>query len=229
MLVHVRQVDVRLETGAHPHEAENGAAIEAHWSARLKENPALYDGRTVLGTSWRLDNDIARVTCRPIRYATLLHWLGAPARENPGGPCHVFASAVMTGSDGGIVFGRMADHTFNGGRVYMPSGSLEAEDFGGGLADLHANMRREALEETGIDLADALPVGGYDIYRGRGLCAIFRQYRFAAGGGDLAASANRHIAAQRRPELSEALVLFRGETRPQMPAHVEAYMRQPGS
>ena len=75
----------------------------------------------------------------------------------------------------------MAAHTANPGRVYFAAGSFEPEDFPGGRVDLHRNMVREVLEETGIDIVGtaARPAPPRACDRNRGT-VIFRRYHLDA-------------------------------------------------
>jgi len=222
-------VEIRLEGGRHPHEERFGEEIDRHFATRRIAKPQLHDGRTVLGTSWRIEAGRGAITCREVRYATLLHWLATPTPGRPspdaGGAIHVFASAALVSADGRLLFGQMAAHTANGGRVYFPSGSLEPADFSAGRADLAANMAREVREETGLELASAQAAAGYEVFIGDGLCSIFRRYHSRDCAAELVGRANRHIRSAADSELLHVLALSPGELREEMPGHVRAYSR----
>jgi len=224
----VGAVEARLEPGAHPHAAASRPAIDAHWNRRRAENPSLYNGETVLATGWELSPAGVSLACRKIDFATLVHWLDFHSGPEPtlvaGGPIHFFANAVVTGSDGSILVGRQAAHTFNAGKVYMPSGSFEPQDFVGGLADFHANMAREVGEETGLDLDAAEAEAGYTVFESSMLLAIFRVYRFDEPGAALVEQTARHLATAGDGELTELMALAPGQVVAGMPRHVAAYM-----
>ncbi|GIL00982.1 MAG: DNA mismatch repair protein MutT [Alphaproteobacteria bacterium] len=232
-LFDVETVVARLEPGRHPHEAAHREAIDANWARRLAANPHLYNGATVLGTGWRVAEKALTLACRQVEYATLLHWIATygvgredlPDRPRvPADQVHFFTNPVIVGSDGHVVMGRMAAHTYNAGKVYMPSGSFEPGDFSSGTADFCANMRREVLEETGLDLARSSPAPGYRVYYGGNFLATFQVYRFAEPAASLAGRAAAFIADGGDGELSQILTVAPGETRPDMPRHVRAFM-----
>lgn len=229
----VEDVICRLKNDRHRHETENLEQIQELWTRQKAKKPELFDGETVLASAWRIDGKVLRIECQRIRYAALLHWLdtpGLPGIANSGQSVHFFSSAVMISGDGKVLMGRMAEHTANAGRIYMPSGSMEIGDFHNGRGDLSANMRREVLEETGIDLKMAEAGAQYSVYRGRGILALFRLYKFSNSSVELLEQAQRHLkrtaANGGANELAEVMMNNFGEVYDTMPAHVQAYMAQ---
>ncbi len=232
-IFHVDDVICRLGEGRHLHETTNKAEIEEYWQLQRARIPDLYNGETVLGAAWQIDENLLRIECRPISYAALLHWLATPA---PTGvvtqdrALHFFASAVLISSDGNILMGRMGEHTANAGRVYMPSGSMELCDFQNGKGDFTANMRREVLEETGIDIEAAEAEPRYSVYSGRGILALFRQYRFLLSSAQMLEQAQAHLetvaAAGGKNELAEIMMKEKDHMDENMPVHVRAYLPQ---
>ncbi|MGI9402346.1 MAG: NUDIX hydrolase [Rhizobiaceae bacterium] len=227
----IDEVYCRLRDGRHPHEAENLQEIEDSWSQRKAAKPELFDGETVLGNSWRIEGNVLRIECQKIRYAALLHWLDTPASAGTGNSnnsVHFFASAVVKSSDGKILMGRMGDHTANAGRVYMPSGSIEVEDFRNGQGDFASNMRREVLEETGLDLNEAQAAHRYSAYFGNGILALFRQFDFPASSADLLEWTMAHLKNNddngHRNELAEVMMRNCDELDENMPTHIKAYV-----
>ncbi|MEM7464359.1 MAG: NUDIX hydrolase, partial [Pseudomonadota bacterium] len=195
-IFHVDDAQCRLGEGRHPHETNNKAEIEEYWQIQKAGKPDLYNGETVLGAAWYLDGKLLHIECLPISYAALLHWLATPAppdTQTSGKAVHFFASAVLISSDGKILTGRMSEHTANAGRVYMPSGSMELCDFRDGNGDFHANMRREVLEEAGIDIEAAEAEPRFSVYSGRGILALFRQYRFSLSSAQMLERAQAHL------------------------------------
>ena len=61
-----------------------------------------------------------------------------------------FGSAVVMSQDGARLYGRMADHTLNAGRIYPPGGSLEPADVtADGRVEVLGSIERElAVDET---------------------------------------------------------------------------------
>ena len=233
-LIDISGVLARLEPGRHDHETANRAAIDADWERRIMANPTLFNGDTVLGARWSVTDDGLEIACRKTDYATLIHWLSTPGANTDSGSLlggeavHFFANAVITGSDGKVVMGRMAGHTFNAGRVYMPSGSFDPDDFIGGVADFAGNMRREVAEETGVDLGEA-EAGNWSAVVGKGRIAVFRPYRFEVPAEELAERARKWLATEGDGELADILTFAPGETHPDMPSHVALYMQTAGA
>lgn len=230
----VGDIVARLEPGRHPHELAFADEIEAQWLDKRAQNPTLFDGRTILGTGWKIENDVLRLTCREVGYKTLLHWLDRYGRAHeprarearpPDNQIHFFANPVMVGSDGHVIVARMAELTYNAGQVYMPSGSFEPVDFSDGTADLSGNMRREVLEETGLDLAEAREAPSCQVYFGGNFLALFRVYRFEALTDELMARAGAYLAGGGDGELTELFSLAPGEAHADMPYHARAFMK----
>lgn len=233
-LFEVGDIVARLEPGRHPHELAFADEIEAQWRQKRARNPTLFNGRTILGTGWAVEDGVLRLTCREIGYKTLLHWLDRYGRAHerrardarpPDNHIHFFANPVMVGSDGNVVVARMAELTYNAGQVYMPSGSFEPVDFADGTADLSGNMRREVLEETGIDLAEAREAPSYQVYFGGNFLALFRVYRFGAPTRVLMERAGAYLADGGDGELTELFSLAPGEAHADMPFHASVFMK----
>ncbi|MFZ1815302.1 MAG: hypothetical protein WBO55_18325 [Rhizobiaceae bacterium] len=225
-ITRISAVDGTLVEGAHRFEVEQAAQIAAFWEAATAANATLFNGRTVLGDSWKEEGGVFRFTCRAVNYATLLCWLQTPAKASaPASALHIYASPAIIGSDGRVIMGRMASHTANSGRVYFPSGSMELCDFPDGRADFQFNMRREVLEETGIDLNDSEVEDGYLLYRANGIAALTRNFRFSRTSGEILESINAFIRSGRSDdELSGVLSFGPGEIDPGMPGHMKSYM-----
>jgi 8-oxo-dGTP pyrophosphatase MutT (NUDIX family) len=201
----VSAVEVRLEPGPHPFEVEHAAAIEASWQREVAANPALFDGRVVLLSHIAYDRGRLAGRCHAVRYATLLHW----RHSRPPGAEHAFAHAALVSGDGALVAIRMGAHTANAGKVYFAAGSFEPVDFRDGLVDIDANMAREVLEETGLDIAASPVDETYHLYSQNATTVIFRRYHLAESADAIAARISAFVAAEAEPEI-EGPVIIRG-------------------
>lgn len=204
MILPVGAVDVRLDPAVHPFELANADAIQTNWLAEIGRNPALFDGRVVLLSSLTYADAALTGRCHEVRYATLLYWL----RTKPaGGAGHAFAHAVLVSRDNALIAVEMGAHTVNAGRVYFAAGSFEPSDFPGGRVDLHLNMMREVLEETGLDI-DHVPRGDSHIALStdRGT-VIARKYHLDADADEIAARIRAFIASEAEPELAGPVVI----------------------
>ena len=98
-------------------------------------------------------------------------------------------------------------HTVNAGKVYFAAGSFEPEDFPGGKVDLHFNMAREVLEETGLDIGSARRDTGCHALATEGGTVIFRRYFLDADADEIAGRIRDFVAAEPSPEISEPVVI----------------------
>ena len=203
VILPVDVVDVVLDPAPHPFEIDNAEAIEQNWQVELRARPAMFDGTVVLLSEFGYGDRRLHGRCHAVRYATFMYW----RRERAGTAAHAFAHPVLVASDNALVAIRMAAHTVNAGRVYFAAGSFEPEDFPGGRVDLHHNMAREVLEETGLDLAMA---------RRDALChalstekgtVIFRRYHLDTPADEIAARIERFVAAESEPEIEGPVVI----------------------
>jgi 8-oxo-dGTP pyrophosphatase MutT (NUDIX family) len=200
----VDAVDVVLDPGPHPFETDNREEIAQNWLREKAAKPALFDGTMVLlaGLAYR-DRKLAG-RCHAVRYSTFMHWRN---NRTIAGVGHAFAHPMLVSSDNALVAIRMAAHTVNAGRVYFASGSFEPEDFPDGRVDLHRNMARELMEETGLDLDAARgEVRHYALATAHGT-VICRRYHFDADAGELALRIEDFVARDRMPEISGPVVI----------------------
>ncbi|HEV7309596.1 NUDIX hydrolase [Ensifer sp.] len=211
VLVPIDDVDVRVNGSQHPfHRNEMGRA-EENWAREIAANPHLFDGRMVLQRALNIRNGRVRAEGHVVPYSTFLWWRKTRAE----GAFHLFAMPAILSSDGALILARMGSHTANPARVYSPSGSLEPDDIIDGRCDIEGNIRREALEETGIDLALAVAEPGYHLLHMERAVTVMRIYRYPETAEALVARVAQHIAADPEPEIDEA-VAVRG---PDLSAH----------
>lgn len=217
-VVPVTAIDVRLDPGPHPFEAQNAATIEANWQREVSANPALFDGTIVLLSEITYAGGKLAGRCHEVRYATLLHW----RRSRPVGAEHAFAHAALVSSDGALIAIRMAAHTANAGRVYFAAGSFEPFDFRDGRVDVEANMMREVREETGLDISATSRETGYHLFSRDGATVIFRRYFLAETADVIAARITRFVAGEAEPEIDGPVII---RDRENLPDGVMPYMK----
>jgi 8-oxo-dGTP pyrophosphatase MutT (NUDIX family) len=212
----IRDYQLRLETGPHPIEQGNKQAIAANWEREVRAKPALFDGEVALLASLVLDGDM-------VRYSTFLYWRSLrPVAIAE----HSFANAAIVSADDALVAIRMAGATVNGGMVYFASGSFEPEDFHGALADVDANMRREVLEETGLDLNTFEAEPRLHALSKIVGTVVFRRYRSTLTADELGRSIAAHVENGGDGEITGPVIIRRGEALPApMAAHMEPIAR----
>ncbi|TPP11384.1 NUDIX hydrolase [Rhizobium glycinendophyticum] len=175
-VVAIEGLDLRVEPAPHPLELAHAEKIAAHWSREQRANPALYNGRLILQREMLFEKGHVRAIGHEASFASFLWWR---RQADLTGACHLFGYPVLVSGDGALIAVEMAAHTANPGQVYFAAGSLDPSDVVDGRCDLHGNMRREVLEETGLDLATAQVGGGlYASYRPHKL-TLFQLFRFA--------------------------------------------------
>lgn len=212
-----------LDPAPHPYEERHAAEIEANWRDEQARNPALFDGRTVLFSTVRLEEGHLEGIAHDVRYATLLHWrrerradLAATAsgRERPSDlAAHLFAMAVPVTSDGAVLTVRMAHWTANAGLIYFAGGSLEPPDFPDGVADLDLNMRREVAEETAIDLSAAQRDRHYRLFSTAVGLVVVRRHFLDVPAARADADIRGFVATEEQPEVVEPVFVRRDEPR----------------
>lgn len=219
----VRAVHVRLVEGPHPFEAAHESAIRANWEKERAAKPALFDGPIVLlsDLAYRYESLFGR--CHLVRYSTFLFWRSLRPVTNAG---HAFAHAALVASDGALVAIRMGAQTVNAGSVYFAAGSFEPEDFRDGQVDLAHNMRREVLEETGVDLGPLRRDRDYVAHSSDWGTAIFHRHYLDETADEAASRIAAHVAGEAEPEIAGPVVIRDGEAWPEgLTPHMEAFAR----
>lgn len=200
----VQSVDLAVRAGDHPfHLAESDRAAE-NWRGEIAANPALFDGRMVFFDRVRLADGALSAEGHLMPFSSFMWW-----RKQIAPPCgvHIFGWAIPVSSDGAIIAIRMGQQTANPGLVYCAAGSLDANDIVDSNCDLSGNLRREVLEETGLDLAEAKPQSGwYGLHRDRRI-TLYRYFRFERTAEELLSAIRQHMAVDHEKEIEAAVVI----------------------
>lgn len=200
----VKSLRYSVLPGPHPLYVANEAAILENWAEEVKANPNLYNGQLVFQRSVRLSEGRLEGEGHLVPYATHLWWRKQKDRR---GGSHAFGWAVPVSSDGAVIAIRMGPRTANPGMVYCAAGSLEREDIVDGAVNVHANMRRELLEETGLDLNHATADPGFYGMAADELIMVFRVYRFAQTAAEMLAGIRKHMRHDHEQEIEAALAI----------------------
>jgi 8-oxo-dGTP pyrophosphatase MutT (NUDIX family) len=192
-------VDLRLTGGSWDFAEAEKTQIAAHWQKLAEDNPRIWNGGVLICHHAELVDGIFHGRFLTSDYAGFVAW-----RDwgNPGPPVYnAFGSAVVRSRDGALLYGRMAQHTLNAGRIYPPGGSLEPDDvLADGSVDVMGSIIRELKEETGLEAADAKDGGLLLLHDGPRI-AIAQIYDFDLDATALAAKANAYLATQHEDEL----------------------------
>ena len=220
----VGRIAIALEPYQWPFAAERRGEIDRHFARFQRDRPGVWNGRVLLLKSFAIEGDVLRGVCFEADYASFCAWRdwGFPDPNVH----NVFAAAALRSADGFYLLGEMAQSTANAGLLYFPCGTPEPADLDVRLMlDLHRNLDRELLEETGIAATEVAAEPGWSIVRDRGFVALIKSLAAPASGADLRARVLNHIAGAERPELAD-IRLVRGPTDldPRMPRFVVAFL-----
>ncbi|TCQ27895.1 NUDIX hydrolase [Rhizobium sp. PP-CC-3G-465] len=200
--------DLRVLPGPHPILAQHGPEIAANWVREQAANPALFNGEMVL--QHRLTVEAGTIVGEGYLapYAAFLWWRNV---SRPPVACHLAAIPVIETSDGAVIAVRMGKRTANPGKVYCAAGSIDAsdivEDARGRVCDVPGNMRREVLEETGIDIAEA-EAGPFQALHIGGAVTLFRRLRFAETSASILSRIQHHVETAEEEEIDGAVAIF---------------------
>src|SRR5205823_6926316 len=197
--------------------------IDAHFAAKQREKPKIWNGRVLLGRNPVLAGERLRAEYFETDFASFLAWRdgGFPDQSVFNG----FGMGALRSRDGAFVMGEMGQHTANAGRIYFPSGTPDLADIRDGTVDMSGSVTRELEEETG------LAPGEYEsephwhcVYTGHAI-AMIRLLRVDMPGDAVRDRIVANLAAQRQPELS-AIHLVRGvhDLTSAMPRFVTAFI-----
>jgi hypothetical protein len=182
------------------------AAIQAHWTRRVHENPGFFNGTVHVMTAARLAGGHFEGTLVETDFASSLYWRETGHRDRTVVDC--FGSAILVSTDGALIYGRQAPGHVNAGLAYPPGGFIDGGDVeAGGRVDLDGSIGRELGEETGLDPATLVREPGYLAIRDGALLSIGVLYRSHAPAAQLIDSVNRHLAQQADRELAELVAL----------------------
>ena len=204
---------------------ERRAEIDAYFAALRHERPAVWNGRVLLLHRYAMRDGVLRGDFLETDYASFAAWnaWGCP----PAGAYDCFGAAAIAAADGAVLLGVMAPYTYNAGRVYFPCGTPDPDDIVDGRVDFDVSVRRELMEETGIDASTLAPepdwiaiVDGMRITHVK----LFRSHESAEA---LRVRALAHIAGERQPELCDIrIVRTPADFDPAMFRFVPAFLAQ---
>jgi ADP-ribose pyrophosphatase YjhB (NUDIX family) len=204
MAFEVEAFDLSVLPGPHPIFIAHREEIEKNWRQEAAANPHLFNGQMVLQNRLSFRDGVIIGEAHVIPYSTLLWWRKQP---DPAGAFHLFGFAVPVSSDGAIIAIRMSERTANPGQVYCAAGSLDLLDIVDGKLDLQANMRREVLEETDLDLSSAKADPQFFASHSRHRVVGFRFYHFDLTAEEMLAHIAAHMVRDEEKEIAGAVAI----------------------
>jgi 8-oxo-dGTP pyrophosphatase MutT (NUDIX family) len=200
----VSAADITVLEGSHPLCLSDADDIAANWEREVQANPALFDGEMIFHRSLHLRGDRVEGEAYVVPYSAFLWWRRKSDRS---GGAHLFCYPVLVGADDALVAITMGEHTANPGQVYFAAGSLEPQDVVDGRCDMEANMRREVLEETGLDLSACRTEPRYHVVRQNRTIVVCKLYFFDLSAEEMVARIEAHMKVAEEQEIAGAVVI----------------------
>src|SRR6266403_2574634 len=203
----VSSLELSVRPWSWPFAEARCAEISAHFAAKQREKPNMWNGRVLLGRDPQFAGGRFTASYFETDLASFLAWRdwGFPDKDVFNG----FGMGALRCADGAFVLGEMGSHTSNAGRIYFPSGTPDLDDIRDGAVDISGSVAREILEETGLAPADYRAASDWDCVVSGAAIAMIRILDVALGGDELRARIEANLARQVQPELA-AIHLVRG-------------------
>jgi 8-oxo-dGTP pyrophosphatase MutT (NUDIX family) len=217
-------LDLRFEQRPWAFAQARRAEIDAHFAGLQRDKPALWNGRVLLMHRHAFADGMLRGGWLETDFASFMAWRDWNFPDRAIRNC--FAMAALQASDGAFLLGVMGGHTANGGRIYFPAGTPDPADVVDGRVDLEGSIRRELMEETGLDASTLEAEPGWHAVLAEPRIALMKVLRASEPAETLRARIRAHIAEQKDPELSDIHVV-RAPTdfASTMPPFVTAFLR----
>jgi len=221
----VATLDLNVQPWSWPFAQARRADIDAHFKARQREKPQIWNGRVLLARNPAFTGTSFSADYFETDFASFLAWRdwGFPDRDVVNSP----GMGALRCSDGAFVLGEMGQHTSNAGRIYFPAGTPDLHDIRDGAVDLSGSVAREVEEETGLTPDDYQAVAQWDCVRYDGIIALIRILNVALTGEELRARIEANLARQEQPEFSAIhLVRATSDLSAAMPRFVTAFIEK---
>jgi 8-oxo-dGTP pyrophosphatase MutT (NUDIX family) len=217
--------EIVLEPWHWPFASERRGQIDRHFAELQSKRSGVWNGRVLLLHRHVIRDRVLRGACFETDYASLCAWRDWQFPDP--GVCNFFVVAALRASDGAYLVGEMAADTAAAGLLYFPCGTPEPDDIGAdGVFDLAGNLRRELLEETGLEVAELESEPGWTLVCDRGYIGLLKQLTARQNGEELRAKIMRHIDGEERPELVDMHILREpGDFDERMPPFVTLFLR----
>lgn len=220
---HIDRLDLRFKPRPWPFAQERRAEIDAFFAEQVRQKPSMWNGRVLLLYHRALEGGVFRGECLETDYASFAawgHWRW-PVRD----VWDCFGAAAIVSADNAILLGEMGAHTFNGGAIYLPSGTPDLGDIHDGIVDLEFSVRRELKEETGLDIAEFDEEPGWTVAEHGALLAMIKILRSRQSADELRARILAFNATQKEPELTDIrIVRSEADFEPAMRDFVKAFV-----
>ena len=202
---------------------ERRADIGAHFAARQREKPEIWNGRVLLGRNPQFAGERFSADYFETDFATFLAWRDWGFADQS--VFNGFGMGALRSRDGAFVMGEMGQHTANAGRIYFPSGTPDPSDIKEGRLDIPGSVAREVREETGLVLADYRAGAHWDCVFTGPAVAMIRILDVDMPADALRLRIEANLKRQSEPELAAIhLVRNPGDLTDAMPRYVAAFI-----
>jgi 8-oxo-dGTP pyrophosphatase MutT (NUDIX family) len=222
-IVPLDRLDMRVAPFRWPFAEARRGDIAAHFAARRKETPQLWNGRVLLMRDFAVAHGALRGLYFETDFADFLAWRDWNFPDP--GVVNCFAMGALQSSDGAFLLGVMSRSTANPGRIYFPAGTPDRNDLRGDTVDLLGNVLREIGEETGLTAADLKIAPGWlavvDVPR----IAVMKPIALPFPAAEARERMLRHLASEKEPELSDIrIVRSAADFDPAMQPFITSYL-----
>lgn len=222
--VAITALDLRLHSGSWSFAEAEKLRITEHWRKLADANPRIWNGDVLICAGAEVADTVLTGRFIKTDYASFVAWRdwGWPDKS----VSNVFGSAIVHTADNALLYGRMASHTLNAGKIYPPGGSLEMRDVSvDGRVDVMGSLIRELAEETGLKAADAERAELLAVFDGPRL-SVAQVFRFAQPADMLAEAVRHYLRSGHEDELSDIeIVRASSQFDSTMPAYAVAIAR----
>ena len=221
----VTTLDLTYEPWDWPFASERRADIDAHFAAKQREKPGLWNGRVLLARRPAFAGDRFSASYFDTDFASFLAWRDWGFVDTS--VFNSFGMGALRCADGAFVMGEMAPHTSTAGRIYFPAGTPDPDDIAGDRVDIAGSVARELEEETGLTPADYEAAPHWDCVTVGAAIALIRILNVAVPGEALRARIEANLTRQKQPELSAIhLVRGRADISAAMPPFVATFIER---
>lgn len=197
----ITTLDLHLLSGSWSFAEAEKTRIAAHWRKLVEANPRIWNGDVLICVDAKIVDMTLSASFLKTDYASFIAWRDWGWPDKTVSNC--FGSAIVQSCDGALLYGRMAGHTLNGGKIYPPGGSLEMKDVGAdGFVDVMGSLIRELEEETGLKADDAEKGELLAVFDGPRL-SVAQVFRFDRTAQALAEAVRHYLRDGHDDELSD--------------------------
>ena len=221
----VTTLDLTYEPWDWPFAARRRADIDAHFAAKKREKPNIWNGQVLLARNPVWSEGRFRASYFATDFASFLAWRDWGFVDP--GVFNGFGVGALRSTDGAFVVGEMGPHTSTAGRVYFPAGTPDPDDIVADRVDIAGSVTRELEEETGLTPADYEAAAHWDCVTAGSAIALIRILDVAMPADALRARIEANLSRQKQPELSAIhLVRVRADISEAMPRFVAAFLER---